>query len=85
MLCVMKVVIVSPEKTLFNGEAIGVIVPGELGYFEILQDHAPIISTLSQGVVVLRGVENFEFPIIGGFVEVAHNEVSLCVELAVQK
>lgn len=81
MLCVMKVVIVSPEKTLFNGEAIGVIVPGELGSFEILQDHAPVISTLASGIIMLKGTQPMEFPISGGFVEVARNEVSICVEL----
>ena len=43
----MKVIIVSPEKTLFNGDAQGVVVPGEEGAFEILKGHAPIISTLS--------------------------------------
>lgn len=81
----MKVVIVSPERTLYNGEAEGIIVPGESGSFEILKDHAPAISTLTNGVVMLRGNQPMEFPINGGFVEVARNEVSLCVEAAVEK
>ena len=81
----MKVVIVSPERTLYNGEAEGVIVPGDSGCFEILKDHAPAISTLSNGVVVLRGNQPMEIPDNGGFVEVARNEVSLCVEAVVEK
>ncbi len=45
--------IVSPEKILFTGEVENVLVPGEVGEFEILINHAPIISTLVEGRVVL--------------------------------
>ena len=51
----MKVIIVSPEKVLYQGEASSVVVPGEKGRFEILDHHAPIISTLTKGTVVCRG------------------------------
>lgn len=77
----MKVVIVSPEKTLYEGQANGVVVPGEGGRFEVLQHHAPIISTLTAGVVELRAAEPLTFEISGGFIEVSHNEVSVCVEM----
>mgnify|MGYP002521988960 CR=1 FL=1 len=43
----MKVIIVSPEKTLYDAEVNGVKLPGTKGRFEILKGHAPIISTLS--------------------------------------
>ena len=52
-------------------------VPGTLGQFEILKDHAPIISTLQKGIVEYDGQQ---LEILGGFVEVQKNEVSLCVE-----
>ena len=45
--------IVSPEKIEFTGEVESVKVPGTQGNFEILTDHAPIISTLQKGVVDL--------------------------------
>ncbi len=77
----MKVTVVSPEKTLYTGEAEGVKLPGELGRFEVLENHAPLISTLVEGRVQCRGVEDFSVDIKGGFVEVARNEVSVCVEL----
>ena len=77
----MKVIIVSPEKTLFNGDAQGVVVPGEEGAFEILKRHAPIISTLSAGNIKVISEELLHISISGGFVEVANDEVSICVEI----
>ena len=69
--------IVSPERIEFTGEVESVKVPGTQGSFEILNDHAPIISTLGKGIVEYDGKE---LPILGGFVEVQKNQVSLCVE-----
>ena len=63
----LQLKIVSPEKVVFQGEVESVLVPGTLGSFEILKDHAPIISSLEVGK--------------GGFVECKKNEVSLCVEV----
>lgn len=74
--------IVSPERVVFTGEVDSVLVPGTVGQFEILNDHAPIISTLVEGKVVysVKGTKK-ELRIVGGFVEVKKNEVSLCVEI----
>lgn len=69
--------IVSPEKIEFTGEVASVKVPGTQGNFEILNDHAPIISTLQKGVVEYDGKQ---LEIMGGFVAVQKNEVSICVE-----
>lgn len=77
----MKVTIVSPEKTLYDAEAEGVKLPGASGRFEILQGHAPIISTLTAGTVECVGQDPYEVTITGGFVEMAHNVVSICVEM----
>jgi F-type H+-transporting ATPase subunit epsilon len=73
----LKLKIVSPERIEFDGEAEQVIVPGTQGQFEILNNHAPIISTLQKGKVLYDG---HELEILGGFVEVQKNEVSLCIE-----
>ena len=77
----LKLKIVSPEKILYDGEADIVKVPGEMGEFEILNNHAPIVSALQKGNVEygLNG-ERSNFAIVGGFVEVLKNNVSLCVE-----
>lgn len=74
----LKLKIVSPERIEFTGEVESVKVPGTLGNFEILQNHAPIISTLQKGVIEYDGQQ---LAILGGFVEVQKNEVSLCVEI----
>ena len=73
----LKLKIVSPERIEFTGEVESVKVPGTQGSFEILKDHAPIISTLGKGIVEYDGKQ---LPILGGFVEVQKNLVSLCVE-----
>ncbi len=73
----LKLKIVSPERIEFTGEVESVKVPGTQGNFEILTDHAPIISSLQKGVVEYDGKQ---LDILGGFVAVQKNEVSLCIE-----
>ncbi len=74
--------IVSPEKTVFDGEVERVVVPGSSGAFEILVNHAPIISTLEKGTIVFHDSEGaHEVKTRGGFVEVQKNNVNVCVEL----
>lgn len=74
--------IVSPEETLFDGTVNSVQVPGALGRFEILENHAPIISSLTSGVIVYKTEsESFSLAIKSGFVEVEKNKVMICVEL----
>lgn len=77
----LKLKVISPEKVIFSGNVDSVLVPGTLGSFEILTGHAPIISTLEKGIVEY-GTEGKKtrMQIIGGFVEVKKNEVSLCVD-----
>ena len=74
----LQLKIVSPEKIEFDGEVESVLVPGTMGQFEILNDHAPIISSLQKGIVEYDGKQ---LPITGGFVAVQKNEVSVCVEI----
>jgi F-type H+-transporting ATPase subunit epsilon len=51
----MYLEIVSPEATLFSGEVDSVTVPGVSGEFEMLKDHAPIVSILKEGHVKVAG------------------------------
>lgn len=78
----LQLKIVSPQKIEFQGEVDSVLVPGTMGQFEILVNHAPIISSLGAGEVVYAASDgNHSVEIAGGFVEVQQNKVSLCVEL----
>ena len=78
----LQLKIVSPEKVVFQGEVVSVLVPGTLGSFEIHNDHAPIISSIEEGKVVYTTLEGKNvMNIRGGFVECKKNEVSLCVEV----
>ena len=74
--------IVSPESRPYDGEVESVKVPGILGSFEILNNHAPIISALQKGIVEYVNKDGrHQLEINGGFVEVLKNEVRLCVEV----
>ena len=77
----MNVSILSPLKSLFQGEATSVNLPGKVGAFTILENHAPIVSTLDKGVITITNKEEMsEIEIVSGFVEVHDNEVTICVE-----
>ena len=67
----MQLEIVTPENKLFSGDIKLVQLPGSKGSFEILRNHAPIISTLDIGIVKLITIEGKEmqFEIKGGVVE----------------
>lgn len=51
----MYLEIVSPEATLFSGEVTSVVVPGVNGDFEMLNNHAPVVSILKEGNVKITG------------------------------
>lgn len=74
--------IVSPERVEYTGQVESVRVPGTIGEFEILVNHAPIISSLEQGVVTYVDSDGrHTLEVQGGFVEVQKNRVSVCVEV----
>ena len=78
----MKLKIVSPERIEFEGMVQSVLVPGVLGQFEILENHAPIISSLNKGTVVYAvDNEKHSLDIQAGFVSVKQNEVNICIEV----
>lgn len=75
----MKLEIITPEKKVFSGSIRSVRVPGQKGSFQVLKGHAPIISTLDKGLVVVSDEEGIEtrFIIDGGVVEVKEDKVIL--------
>ncbi|MDO1512610.1 F0F1 ATP synthase subunit epsilon [Maribacter confluentis] len=87
----MYLEIVSPEATLFAGEVTSVTVPGINGEFQMLKDHAPIVSLLQEGKVKIAGNVTLEkahaskfskdsdgntvLPITSGTIELKNNKV----------
>lgn len=74
--------IITPEKKLFSGETELVKLPGTSGSFEVLMNHAPLISTLSEGKIKVKESDgSFSyFDIKGGVVEVLNNNISVLVD-----
>ncbi|MFQ3332999.1 MAG: F-type H+-transporting ATPase subunit epsilon [Flavobacteriales bacterium] len=69
--------IITPEKELFNGEVTSVKFPGTTGGFEVLNNHAPIISTLEKGKIRVITSDNTteNFTINGGVIEMQKNKI----------
>lgn len=78
----MLLEIIAPDKELYSGEVSLVQVPGSKGSFEILKNHAPIISTLEQGkikIVDQKGTTTF-FDVDGGVIEAKNNKIIVLAE-----
>lgn len=73
--------IVSPEKEIFDGEVMRVTLPGVIGSFTILPQHAPIVSSLKEGKLSYVTEDNGEctLDIHGGFMEMSNGTVSVCI------
>jgi F-type H+-transporting ATPase subunit epsilon len=76
--------ILTSEHALFDGEVKGVRMPGGDGSFEVRPSHAPIISTLKPGLILVRTTagEELRFAVSGGVVEYYDNALSLLAEAA---
>lgn len=77
----MHLKIYSPEKVLFDDKIISVKFPGINGFFQVLKNHAPLISALREGNIEIQGEKKkSNIRISGGFIEVLNNELSALVE-----
>jgi F-type H+-transporting ATPase subunit epsilon len=77
-----QIEIVTPLKQYFSGEVLSVTAPGESGQFQILKNHAPLLSSLLSGKVKLSLPDRTEqsFSITDGFLEVSSNKAILLTE-----
>jgi len=83
----MTLEILTPERKVFSGDVYGVQLPGTSGLFEVLEKHAPLISSLKSGrLKILKDKWNplSFFEIQSGFVEVLNNRITVLVEHAEQ-
>ncbi|HEY5499067.1 MAG TPA: F0F1 ATP synthase subunit epsilon [Bacteroidales bacterium] len=77
----MRLVLLSPVKTLFDGEIDSVTIPGTKGLFTVLPHHAPLITTIDKGLITYKiGEKELNLQVAEGFAEVKNNIVSICIE-----
>ena len=76
--------LVSPEKLLFSGEVTQVDVPGSEGDFGVLAEHAPLVTTLRPGILVIYGERDaLRIVVGGGFAEVGPAGLTVLADMAV--
>lgn len=77
----MTLEIISTEQVIFKGEAQAVTLPGELGSFTVLKNHASLISVLVPGKVRYLDMDNneHEVEVKGGIADVDNNVISVCI------
>ena len=77
----MYLEIVTPDQKVFEGEVLSATFPGTDGSFQILNHHAPLLSTLKKGPIVYKDKKNeYDLTIDGGVVEVLNNKVIVLAE-----
>ena len=76
----MTLKIISAQAIIFQGEVTSVTLPGEMGSFTVLKNHASLVSILTAGDITYLTADGAEqtAPITGGIVDVDNNVVSVC-------
>lgn len=80
-----KVSIYAPEKTIFEGNVLSLIVPAEYGYLGVLAHHAPLIVSLKTGKIIIKrnGRETIIFDSLGrGYLEVGDNTATILLTVS---
>ena len=82
----MKIEIITPDTKIYSGDIKSVRVPGKKGSFQVLKDHAPIISTLEKGsVFIVDQIGNEKIiNISGGVIEVKTNHIILLADKVIE-
>ena len=82
---ILKLEIYTPNGVLFNGKVTSVTLPGTKGIFTVLKNHGAIISSLTKGVIkYVIDEEITTIDVLGGFVEVKNNVVTVCLETVIK-
>jgi len=78
--------IITPDRHVFDGEVTSATFPGSSGSFQVLRNHAPIISALDQGDVSYRTDDDeYTITIAGGVVEVLNNKITVLAESVLEE
>ncbi|MFN3554427.1 MAG: ATP synthase F1 subunit epsilon [Bacteroidales bacterium] len=78
----MELKVLSPEKFIYEGEVVLVQLPGSMGSFEILHNHAPLIARIDKGKIKIidEGRNKFYLEVNPGIVEVKNNKIVVLTE-----
>jgi F-type H+-transporting ATPase subunit epsilon len=76
----IRLLFLTPQKVLFDGECESIIVPGEAGFFEILPYHQNLLSRILPGVITLNNTDSFS--IKRGIIKMERNTAMIVAELA---
>lgn len=81
-----KAQLLTPEGSLFEGDVFSVTVPGQNGNFQVLYNHAPIVSSLGMGKITIEPEDRDaqHYAVKGGFVEMSRNEITILAEKAIR-
>ena len=80
----MTVDIITPDRKVFSGEASAVTFPGSEGQFQVLNNHASMVSTLNRGSIIVQTASGQQsFTVDGGVVEILQNKVLVLAEAVV--
>ena len=78
----LRLRIIAPDRLVYEGEVESVTLPGTLGSFTVLNNHAPIISSLDMGKITYKDANGAtDIAVKSGFAEVKDNILSVCVEI----
>lgn len=81
----MYLEIITPDQRVFAGEVIAAQFPGASGSFQVLNNHAPLISLLDKGRITIKTVQGEHSVIVdGGMVEVLNNKIVVLAEAVLQ-
>lgn len=74
--------IVTPEKEVFDGPVTSIIAPGSEGYLGVLSNHAPLMTGLVRGKLIIDSPSKgrFEMKLESGFMEVLNNVVTILAD-----
>ena len=82
----MYLEIITPQEKVFEGEVNAASFPGTSGYFQILNNHAPMVSSIAKGKVVYRTKDDeTEIWVQGGVVEILNNRVTLLADKVLEE
>jgi F-type H+-transporting ATPase subunit epsilon len=78
----MKIEVITPDKKVLSGDVDAVTLPGAMGSFQVLRNHADLISALERGPIKVKSTAGTEqsVTISGGVVEVLDNKITVLAE-----